>query len=368
MKKTILVITALIVSTTLYGQTAVGRITYLEGNPEVIRDGDLVVESLDFGFPVENFDSIQTDSASVAELELDGATGISATIYVQEETQFTVNVSGLRQEQEGTLDLVAGSIGVRVRELTGTSRLNVRTYGGNAGVRGTTFAVTAAVDGSVLVSTEEGLVEVTGGSGQVLFAAPGEAVEVDHERGLIRNLKYQVALEIFREEWAAARLRNLQENAPRILRYYGQRYLAARSRFIAAYQDLMRNRVVIDRWIEQSRRGITSEGEALLAERSQLAEPLRELAILAFAFEQTRARLERLLPYVRDNLADIEFPGSITAADVSRTLRADNAVMRQRLATVRQVMKLYALRNEGDTPFARFDAWGVDREILGEPE
>ena len=46
------------------GEGPVGEIAYVEGNPEIIRDGDVVHDTVDFGFPVENFDSIRTDPIS----------------------------------------------------------------------------------------------------------------------------------------------------------------------------------------------------------------------------------------------------------------------------------------------------------------
>jgi len=141
----------LVVGTALVAQDSIGEITYLDGYPEVIRDGDILYDTLDFGFPIQNFDSIRTDESSSVELRLDPSTGIDASISVDPSTHFHVNVSNLRSEQIGSVELLSGSISVVARELTGRSRLQVRTQSSVAGVRGTTFTVTTAIGGEVLI-------------------------------------------------------------------------------------------------------------------------------------------------------------------------------------------------------------------------
>ncbi len=96
----------------------------------------LVFDTLDFGFPIQNFDSVRTDEYSSVELRLDPATGIDASISVAPSTHFYVNVSNLRSEQIGSVELLGGSISVVARELAGRSRLQIRTHSSVAGVRG----------------------------------------------------------------------------------------------------------------------------------------------------------------------------------------------------------------------------------------
>ena len=339
----------LIVIPIAMSRDVVGEIVYLEGNPEITRGGDLVADSVDFGFPIENLDSIRTDAVSVAELELDPRTGVDATIFIDVDTEFHLGITGLKSEQTATIDLIAGSLNVAARELLGVSRLNVQTRTASAGVRGTTFSVTTAVGGEILVSAEEGLVEVTDPDGFTLFAAPGEAVEIDAERNVFRNLKYSGATAALRLEWRAERLETFRANAPRIFRYHARRYRDERQQFVGFYRDLMRERGIIDRWIEESRRGSIGDPADLARDLSQIAEPLFRVRRSMFAYERTLARLERMKPFVIDLAGDIELEEG-SGADLLRLADRDRAVMRRRFAAVRHVIRLYSDRAGGDFP------------------
>lgn len=358
----------LVVGTALAAQYSIGEITYLEGYPEVIRDGDILYDTLDFGFPIQNFDSIRTDESSFVELRLDPSTGIDASISVDPHTHFYVSVSNLRSEQTGSVELLSGTISVVAREFAGRSRLQVRTQSSVAGVRGTTFTVTTALGGEVLISTQEGLVEVIDEQGFALFAAPGEAVEVDTERNVIRNLKYHSdAVDEFRRQWVDDRVDAFRANAPRVLRFYCRRYLGAHDQFIQAYEELMSYRTIIDRWIEESRRGITGSDMSLVQDKRRIAGSLLRVRASMFVFEHTIDRLGQMAAYVRDISAavavgDVGDGGSGgSAADLYRRIEIERTVMRQRLATVRHILKLYAERNDGETPMDVFGGFtGVD--------
>jgi len=360
----------LVVGTALVAQDSIGEITYLDGYPEVIRDGDILYDTLDFGFPIQNFDSIRTDESSSVELRLDPSTGIDASISVDPSTHFHVNVSNLRSEQTGSVELLSGSISVVARELTGRSRLQVRTQSSVAGVRGTTFTVTTAIGGEVLISTQEGLVEVTDEQGFALFAAPGEAVEVDTERNVIRNLKYHSdAVDEFRRQWVDDRVDAFRANAPRVLRFYGRRYLGAREQFVQAYEELMSYRTIIDRWIEESRRGVTGSGLSLVQDKRRIAGPLLQIRASMFVFEHTFNRLNQMAAYVRDISATVDVGDGGSAADLYRRIEIERAVMRHRLATVRHILKLYAERNDGETPmdvFGGFTGVNTNDDFFGD--
>lgn len=352
----------------VFARDVVGEIVYLEGFPEIIRGADTVIDTVDFGFPIENYDSIRTDPESVVELQLDRATGIDATISVEPDTVFHINVSSLQSEQTGTVDLISGSISVVARELLGVSRLNVRTQTSVAGVRGTTFSVTTAVGGEILVSAQEGLVEVTDLGGATLFAAPGEAVELDSERNVFRNLKYTGSPAALRRQWLAERIDAFRANAPRVFRFYARRYLAERDAFVSAYEALMAERDIIDRWIEEDRRGITADSITVTREKRQIAGALLRLRASMFLFEHTVTRLDRMRPLVVEFADEIEVARGDTATDLLKLIELERAVMTRRFATVRQVLRLFSDRNNGQTPldiFGRFEGVDLDR-LFGE--
>lgn len=344
------IILALLLATATVSADEVGTVTFVQSFPEVVRDGRTLVEDVDFGFRVENLDAIRTDERSALELELDAATGIDATIAVEPDTYFALEVSDLLSEQDGSIELIAGTVNVVARRLAGDSRFEVRTPGATMGVRGTTFAVSTAPGGEILVTTEEGLVEVTNPTGRSLFASPGEAVEVDESTSLFRTVRYdREQIAAFRAEWRERRAALFIERAPELLRFWGSRYRRARDEFVEAYAQLMRRRDVIDEWLDEDRRGVRPRIERL-QDRVDLRRAVVRVRAAMVRFEPILARLDRMAPFVRGFAADVELEPGFTAADLYRTVNDDRRVMAERIATVRHVLKLYGIRNGGRIP------------------
>ncbi|MFW5742805.1 MAG: FecR family protein [Spirochaetota bacterium] len=334
-----------------FADDGVGTVSYVEGFPEIVREGTDVYEEIDFGFRIENFDVVRTDERSALEIDFDPATGVDASVSVEPDTHFAVELSSLRTEQTGAIELIAGSVSVTARRLTGRSRFEIRTPAAIMGVRGTVFDVSGAPGGELLVTTEEGLVEVTDPTGRSLFASPGEAVEVDEASSLFRSVRYERAqLAAFRREWRAERLERFIDNAPRILSFHGRRYLSAREDFVTAYADLMSHRDLIDEWTEEARRGVRPRARSL-RERRELVAALRSVRIALFRLEPVMARLDAMAPYVREFVSTVEIEPGVTGAELYRTVNNDRRLMRERVAEVRRVLKLFALRNGGETPF-----------------
>lgn len=328
----------------------VGTVTFVQSFPEVVRDGRTLVEDVDFGFRVEHLDAIRTDERSALEIELDAATGIDATISVEPDTTFALDVTALLPEQDGAIELIAGSVNVIARRLAGDSRFEVRTPGATMGVRGTTFSVTTAPGGEILVTAEEGLVEVTDPDGRALFASPGEAVEVDESTSLFRTVRYDRAqTAAFRSEWRERRAALFVERAPEILRFWGSRYRRARDEFVEAYAELMRQRDVIDTWLDEDRRGVRPR-IGRLQDRLDLRRAVVRARAALTRYEPILARLDRIEPFVQELAPNVELEPGFTAADLYLIVSDDRGVMAERAATVRHVLKLYGIRNGGRIP------------------
>ena len=323
----------------------IATVAYVEGYPSLVREGKPIYEEIDFGFRVESFDSFRTDSRSSLELAFDAQTGIDATVAIEPDTQFTVEIADLHSAPTASVDLIAGSVGVVARSLVDGARFEIRTATASMGVRGTTFSVTGAPGGELLVATEEGLVEVTSEEGSILFASPGEAVEIDDESALFRTVRYdRDDLQAFRSEWRARRAALFAERAGEILRFHGRRYLEARDRFMDAYAELMSHRGVLDEWMRESRRGVRPRiGE--LRERRELAAAIVRVRGAMRQLEPTIARLEQMAPFVRALAPDVELRPGVTAADLYAMVRNDRRAMDERVATVRYVLKLAAERS-----------------------
>ena len=327
----------------------VGTIVFVEGFPDLVRDGRTSSEIVDFGFRVENFDYFQTDDRSSFEIELDRGSGIDATIIVDPDTQFYLEVSAFESEQTGAIELLTGSITTRARELIGTSRLEVRTETTVAGVRGTTFSVTTAVGGELLVSAEEGLVEVTYDDRQTLFASPGEAVEIVGDENRASTVRYQVGSDVV-GPWRQERLERFRARAPVVLELTGRGYRRARDTFVESLMALMERRDVIDRWIEQDERSERlrpADRIARAQEAARIAADLLRVRRSARRYESILVRLDRMEPAVQSFAADVEIADGFTAADLYVEIDQERRVMAERLASVRYTLKLYETRRGG---------------------
>lgn len=344
MRRTLTLLACLVVAVLIPAEE-IAVVVYVEGYPQLIRNGKLVHEEIDFGFPVESFDSFRTDPLSSLEITFGELTGIDATVAIEPDTQFTVDIADLRSNPTASVDLIAGSVSVVARSLAAGSRFQIRTATAAMGVRGTIFSVTGAPGGELLVATDEGLVEVTSEEGRTLFASPGEAVEIDDESELFRTLRYdRNDLQAFRSDWRARRAALFAERAGEILRFHGRRYLEARERFIETYAELMTHRDVLDAWMDESRRGVRPQIGDLRDRRELLAAIVRVRGAMR-QLEPVIARLEQMAPFVRELAPSVQLRPGVTAADLYVVVRNDRVAMQERLATVRYALKLAAQRS-----------------------
>ncbi len=324
----------------------VGTVVFVEGFPGLTRDGRPSSEIVDFGFRVENYDFFQTDSRSSFEIELDPVTGVAAAIIVEPSTSFYLELSDLRTEQTGAIELLTGSITTRAQSLAGASRFEVRTESAVAGVRGTTFTVSTSVGGEILVSAEEGLVEVTYDERRTLFARPGEAVEVIGDENRASTLRYEIGANIVRT-WREEREAIFENRAPQILGFYGREYRRARDVFTEAYTRLMEQREIVDTWInedERSERLRPSEAVRRAQVAARIAADVARVRLSSRRFESLLVRLDRMAPAVENIAADVELPDGTTAQELYLEINAERALLYERLATVRYVLKLYSQR------------------------
>jgi hypothetical protein len=332
-----------------FAQDRVAEVSYVEGYPEVVRDGQELFDTVDFGFAIENFDLVRTSDNSTLDIRIDPNTGIDATLVVEPQTQLYLDISSLRREQTGTVQMVTGAIQVTARRLTGQSRLDILCGTAAMGVRGTVFSVTTAVGGELLICADEGEVEVSTESGELASAVPGEAVEVDAEGG-VRRLLYAGARQVFRNAWLREREEAFLRRAPELLAYHGRLYLEARELFVDRYAELMSHRSILDRWVDENRRGILPALAARLESRERLLDPLLRMRAVMVVFERHAAALTRMAPYVASIAAEVEIRPGISGAQLLVMVENDARITDERRATIRQGLKLYALRNDGVAP------------------
>ncbi len=342
----------------------VGTVVYVEGAPEVFRDGELMPNPADFGFPVESFDFFRTAAGDLLEIATNPDLGAEARIIVQPDTELYLDMSVLRVQASATaprntVELIHGSISVVVDRLGRESSFEVATESATLGVRGTTFSVDATFNGDVLVTAEEGRVEVRDEGGRTLFADPERAVErLGPDR--FRNIALDTTapdrddIQSFRRRWIADRLQELRRNPAAVLRVQARRYLEAREDLTRVYQALMARRDVLDRWIDEERRLLQPDEAALPQQLRRVAPALRRALPVLQRYERLHYRLRHTAEIYRSEGLDPELrvTDDLTAEELFSLIEGDVAVFERRMNIMRYVTKLYLRRNEGALPEA----------------
>jgi len=330
---------------------SIGQVSYLQGSVEVVRGDQTHTSDVDFGFSLENFDQITTGSDGVAQLTLDPATGFDATITVQPDTTFNLNLGESDTGKTGALELMAGSVGLKVQKLADSAQFEVRSANAVMGIRGTEFDVATAVSGDLLVTVSEGRVECQDTTGETLYAEPERAVEsvVD---GDFHTLPVSAGKTIeFRRAWMESRITAFRNNAPQILRRYSVRYDLLRTRFDRAYELLMAKRDVLDRWFQEDRQQRVASRAQMLNESRQIEGGLLHLRRVDYVFSRLYYRILAMRRYYLTVVRWNDLPG-FSAQEFFRRVENDRPQITERLRTVRYVSKLFVKR-QGGLPLER---------------
>lgn len=348
MKKIVTVLLVMTLAAALFADQ-VGEISYLADRASITRNGkDL---RADFGSPVENYDSIRTADKGLVEIAIFPETGIDGTIRVKPNSTLFLEITSLRSEQKGSVELLSGSVAVAVKKLSGKSKFEIRGQGVVMGVRGTSFEVTTSPAGDILVTCETGRVVCEDESGRSLFAEPGSVVERTAE-GDFRNIPVRVSsLEEFRRNWNAEKIEALKSNANRAVRDYAARYMDLKRQFDEAYRGLLMKRDVLDKWFREEARGTTGSTIEVMREKTALMEPLMALRRVSFLFERVYYRLLELEGYHREGHGRGPLGNGMTSDQFFRRMQNEAQDLQERTNIVRYAMKLYAKRNDGVSLF-----------------
>ena len=359
MKKLSLLILFILVLTgisapALFARTdVIGEIVYMIGTPRIMRNSGAVTQRIGIGFPIENFDLVSVPANGIVEVSLRSATGFQSRITIRGGSTMSFDITSLQSTQQGSIQLMRGTVSVDVAGMNRNSRLNVRTGTATMGVRGTKFDVTTAPTGEVLVSTTEGRVAVETDQGQTFFSEPGRVVQLIDERW--SEVPVRVTdLETFIRTWNAERIDALRANFPRAVRNYATRYFDYRDRFIQAYIQLMRNRAVIQKWIQEDQENRVGTTIEQLREKRQIAGALLNIRRVLFFFERIYFRVLELEEYFGQGFGDGVIEGNLTISGFFREVRAERDLFEQRMQEIRYINKLFALRNDGRGPFDLF--------------
>jgi hypothetical protein len=327
----------------------VGTVTYLEGSVTVVRDGRRIWEEVDFGFPLEGFDLVETADDGLAELDLEQPGGVHARVMVQPSTSFYVDMEATRTESPSGLELLGGSVELAVRRYG--AGFEVRTQTATMGVRGTVFAVSSSIQGDILVTCTEGSVVCSTGQGPALLATPGRAVEARID-DVLRNLTVGGAnTDEFRRDWTLDRFDAFQANPMPLFDYYSERYIELREQFHDAYRVLVDRRDVLDKWMREDERGTMGSPMERMRERRAVLPGLMDVRRVLFFLERVYFRAVALTEAAQSRLGDAVLSSGMTVSEFAAMVRDDATILEPRMHEVRYIFKLFADRNDGRLPF-----------------
>ena len=366
---TVIVAAALAAALGAYGDN-VGEASYLDGSVDVYRGGGKMSgRDVDIGMAIENFDMVKTGNDGQMEITLSAGPAPDTVLKVEPGTSFTVEVGKVRNEPRTTVNMISGSVGLKVRKLTGAGEVQVRTESAIMGVRGTEFSVSTPPSGDILITCSEGAVSCVDETGTELRATPGTAVEkIPGER--FRTIPVAVSsLQEFRRQWIADRIEALRANAPRAIANYAERYERSLQAFDEAYRQLMQERDTLNKWATEDQQGQTGgSGAIVMAEKKRIIGPLLRLRSVLFVFERVYYRLDELEEYHRQGHGRTTLRGGVSSEEFFRRFDEQKQQLANRMALIRYAAKLYTLRNDGAFPADLLGEGGDDEDFFGSAE
>lgn len=313
----------------------VGRLVYLEGDVELLRDSEIRVgEELDMGEPILDLDVVQTGFDGYVELELTVPSGI--TVRIQENSAYYVEQSTSEERSSVTVRLLSGKMEMAVSELSRGSSLSVETQTATLGVRGTEFDVLIAPDESTLFGIREGRVEVAAG-GQRIAAEAGVAVEAQPDRRPQTEEVPDGDFETYYSNWTEIRLRAFRNGAPTFVRAYAQRYLDTRATFVTAYRDLVAFRPQLEEAVEQGQSSLGAD----MRLRSEMSPAVIRMRSVLPLFETTVYRLRELQRFHDQGIGRTQI-AERSSTDFFRAFAMEERELLRQLAEVRTIFRLYS--------------------------
>jgi hypothetical protein len=353
MKKriTVTILLAILISfSPLYAQqrsggesTILGIIGYMDGEVDVFRDGEYIPwQQVTIGLKMEKYDLMETDTGSYAEVELDSPISSGTLLKINENTAFYFDFNQQSGRKQANVNLLAGSLGMKVQKLTGTGEVTVSTESAVMGVRGTDFRVTTAPDGSILVTCVEGEVACRNKKGEQFSAKPGQAVEQEQDEEL-RSLFIDAAdIETFEKQWLDQKIEAFLAGSLGALKRYVPTYNEYKKRFNDAYADLMEYNGVFQRW-EQYSAGEGPDMGSAVKDKVAVSTAVFKMRSIMFLFEHVFYRIWGISGlYDAGRVETGRLWSGYTTEDFFRDFKREEKNLSWKMAQVRHVFKLYS--------------------------
>ncbi len=327
---------------------AFGTVNYVENTVSIVRAGKPVKAPADIGDQLFPDDMIKTAGDSYVVIDLDKSTGMSGTLTIKPGSVVYLRLSPDATKPRSTIELIAGQIGSKLSKISGSPTFQVSTESTVMGVRGTTFGVSAAVNGSILITCTEGMVTANDGTMNVEVPAGKAAEKKPAER--LRLVPVSVStMEQFEASWFADAIEAFRADPAKALRDYEKRYTDLSAKFATAFDPLQRSEV-LSKWLREDSEGKTpaSRSAEVPKEKKAIIGTLLEVRKVLFLFERIYYRLVELSALVSGTTAERqELRAGFTVGDFLRKLESEAGALERKVNLFRQAERLYALRNEG---------------------
>jgi hypothetical protein len=352
---TVLNLTVPVFATPTTGVEPIGRIEYLAGDVELLRDGTVYDGySLNPGDPLFAMDLIQTGIDGFVEIHLSVAG--QAAIVIRESTAYYVEP---HQRADGAgdvrLKLLSGSLEIAVNQLSRNSSITVETRTAALGVRGTTFDVITAPDESTLTGVRSGHVEITAGGGSVQ-AERNTVVEVLSDQSPRSWTVPAGEFDQFYQQWTNTRLQVFRSGASTFVRAYAQRFREIEPDFRSAYRDLVMFRDRLKRAAEASGGSLGSD----MRLRTEVSPAIIRIRSVLPLFENTLYRLRELQRFHDQGIGETQI-GDQHSTEFFRDFVSRERQLTAHLSEVRTLLRLYTVieqRSMGGLSDDRFRPFG----------
>jgi hypothetical protein len=337
--------------------SADGEIVFFEGKVSITRSGkEYKASSLYIGFELGDYDLITTGANGKAELLLRTPKGQEVNVKVASNSSFYVESSKLKSGKDSTsLEMLSGSVALKVNTLTRNSEVQVRTRTTVMGIRGTKFNVDSTPNDDLLITCEEGKVSCTDEDGKVLYSEPGTAVEKIPEQSF-KSVNVDVKeLEEYKERWKKNRMEVLKANALRATRFFAKIFLQSYQNITDTYNELLTKKDIIAKWIDEDNQGKIGSKIEVMREKKQLVGLLFKLKRNLFLFERAFFRLMELESYYQEGYGKGDIKPGLSAGEFFEDFNSKKDGIITMIAKLKYLFKLFAKRNDGYFPVDMLD-------------
>ncbi len=329
-----------------------GELVYAEGTVTVHRAGG-VKERVDIGDIVRQYDVIATGPKSRATIDLAAGYPGGAELKLAENTAFYFDVKAPEgEERRSVIQLLAGALAIKVDKLANGS-FNVAADGAVLGVRGTVFIVDTVPDGSLLVTTNEGAVEVRSLDGRRAMSRADAAVAVP-AGGSTRLLAVEPSKAAeFRAGWRSEAIAAFAPRALETASIYAKAIEDNRAAFDAALRALRAHDATLKLWRDARAAGRVPRFTDWIDEKKAVSGALFDCLKALFLIERPYYRLLELKAYHDQGVGVGNLRDGSSSAAFYAGFEAANAALAADMARVREAMDLFSYAAAG-SPLGEF--------------